>query len=130
MVRLLNFIPKSGKGVNAMRIKALKEKVTATATLLLFSPKTVFANEIQNAINSSNSSSFDNLENFFQRIIDMTEGWIGYFGAFAFITGILIWLATSFSKKYRGMGLACVLTALAALVVWLLLPALVSSLSG
>ncbi len=113
-----------------MRIKALKEKVTATATLLLFSPKTVFANEIQNAINSSNSSSFDNLENFFQRIIDMTEGWIGYFGAFAFITGILIWLATSFSKKYRGMGLACVLTALAALVVWLLLPALVSSLSG
>ena len=112
-----------------MRIKALKEKVTATATLLLFSPKTVFANEIQNAINSSNSSSFDNLENF-QRIIDMTEGWIGYFGAFAFITGILIWLATSFSKKYRGMGLACVLTALAALVVWLLLPALVSSLSG
>ena len=113
-----------------MRIKALKEKVTATATLLLFSPKTVFANEIQNAINSSNSSSFDNLENFFQRIIDMTEGWIGYFGAFAFITGILIWLATSFSKKYRGMVLACVLTALAALVVWLLLPALVSSLSG
>lgn len=76
-----------------MRIKALKEKVTATATLLLFSPKTVFANEIQNAINSSNSSSFDNLENFFQRIIDMTEGWIGYFGAFAFI--------------YRHFNLAC-----------------------
>ena len=65
-----------------MRIKALKEKVTATATLLLFSPKTVFAaNEIQNAINSSKSSSFDNLDNFLQRMVDMADGWIGYVGA-------------------------------------------------
>ena len=77
-----------------MRIKALKEKVTATATLLLFSPKTVFAaNEIQNAINSSKSSSFDNLDNFLQRMVDMADGWIGYVGAFAFTTSILIWLA-------------------------------------
>ena len=113
-----------------MKIKALKEKAAVVTTLLLVSPKTVFASEIQNAIDSADASSFDNLENFFQRIVDMTEGWIGYFGAFAFITGILIWLATSFSKKYRGMGLACVLTAFAALVVWLLLPALVSSLNG
>ena len=60
-----------------MRIKALKEKVTATATLLLFSPKTVFAaNEIQNAINSSKSSSFDNLDNFLQRMVDMADGCI------------------------------------------------------
>lgn len=113
-----------------MRIKALKEKVTATATLLLFSPKTVFASEIQNAINNSKSSSFDNLENFLQRMVDMAEGWIGYFGAFAFTTSILIWLATSFTKKHRWLGFTCILAALAALVVWLLLPAIISSISG
>ena len=111
-----------------MRIKALKEKVTATATLLLFSPKTVFAaNEIQNAINSSKSSSFDNLDNFLQRMVDMADGWIG---AFAFTTSILIWLATSFTKKHRWLGFTCILTALAALIVWLLLPAIISSISG
>ena len=114
-----------------MRIKALKEKVTATATLLLFSPKTVFAaNEIQNAINSSKSSSFDNLDNFLQRMVDMADGWIGYVGAFAFTTSILIWLAPSFTKKHRWLGFTCILTALAALIVWLLLPAIISSISG
>ena len=117
--------------MNAIRIKALKEKVTATATLLLFSPKTVFAaNEIQNAINSSKSSSFDNLDNFLQRMVDMADGWIGYVGAFAFTTSILIWLATSFTKKHRWLGFTCILTALAALIVWLLLPAIISSISG
>ncbi len=113
-----------------MKIKAFREKMGATVTLLLFSPKTVFASEIQKAIESADVSSFDNLENFFQKIIDMTEGWIGYFGAFAFIAGILICLATAPSKKLRGVGYGCIAAAFAALLIWLLLPAILNALSS
>ena len=113
-----------------MKIEKMKEKIAAAGTLLLLTPKTVFASEIQEAIESADVSSFESLESFFQWVIDTTEGWIGYFGAFAFIAGILICLATAPTKKLRGLGYGCLAAAFGAIVIWLLLPALLTAMSG
>lgn len=113
-----------------MKIKKIKEKMAATVTLLLLTPKTVFANEIQKAIESADVSSFESLESFFAWVVETTEGWIGYFGAFAFIAGILICLATAPSKKLRGLGYGCIIAAIGAILIWLLLPAFLTAMSG
>lgn len=113
-----------------MKIKMIKEKITAAIILLLLIPKTVFANEIQKAIESADVSSFESLESFFEWVIDTTEGWIAYFGAFAFISGILICLATAPTKKLRGVGYGCLAAAFGAIIIWLLLPALLTAMSG
>lgn len=113
-----------------MGIKNFKEKAAATMTLLLMAPKTVFASEIQDAIENADVSSFENVEGFFQWVVDTTEGWIGYFGAFAFVAGILICLATAPSKKLRGVGYGCIAAAFGAILLWLLLPAILNALNG
>lgn len=110
-----------------MKIKKWKEKLFATTTAIMLLPQTVYASEIQKAIQNSNTASFQSFEDFMKLIVEWLEGNVAWLGAFAFLAGIIICFACAPLKKYRGAGYACLGAAAAAFVIWLLLPTLITT---
>ena len=113
-----------------MNMKKYGNLVLMLAAGVVLLLQNVYASEIQKAIESSSTASFESFEAFMAMIIGWLEGNVAYLGAFAFLVGILICFAGAPLKKYRGAGYACLGAAAVAFMLWLLLPTLITTFGG
>lgn len=109
-----------------MSIKNLKEKIATTAVMVMMLPQTVFASEIQKAIESSKKADFDSMTGFVGMINMELENMIAYAGAFALLAGVVLCLFGAPFKKLRYVGYGCLGAAAIALIIYLLLPTFIT----
>ena len=115
-----------------IKMKRWKEIVITAASTVMMLPTTVFANSdsIQKAIQNANQAELSSIDDFFKALASSANGLIPIVATVALLVGILISLAASPFKKYRGMGVAAVVFVFGLLVLLWMLPELISLFSG
>lgn len=113
-----------------MSIKGLKEKLAVTAAMIMAAPQTVFASEIQKAIKSSSKATFDSIDSVWAKLITYAEAWIPPAATLALLIGVLVAFVCAPLKKYRGFGLGCIVFSIALLLLYLLLPTIITMLTA
>ncbi len=113
-------------------MKKWKEFLTMTLTTMFMMPMTAWANStnIQNAIQGASSASFDSIEGFFGDLIKVATNLIPPVATLALLIGVLVSFLCAPLKKYRGVGLGCIVFGVLLLILYLFLPTIINMLSG
>lgn len=95
-------------------------------------PMTVWANStnIQNAIQGASSANFSSIEDFFNELIKVATNLIPPVATLALLIGVLVSFLCAPLKKYRGVGLGCIVFGVLLLILYLFLPTIINMLAG
>lgn len=113
-------------------MKKWKEFLTMTITTILMMPMTAWANStnIQDAIQGASSANFDSIEGFFGDLIKVATNLIPPVATLALLIGVLVSFLCAPLKKYRGVGLGCIVFGVLLLILYLFLPTIINMIAG
>lgn len=113
--------------------KRWKVFLTMTMVIMMMMPMTAWAKsstDIQNAIQGASSANFDSIEGFFGDLIKIATNLIPPVATLALLIGVLVAFLCAPLKKYRGVGLGCIVFGVLLLLLYLFLPTIINMLSG
>lgn len=122
------------KDDKVMKTIMKKGKLFLTMTMLtMMMPTTAWAKsstDIQDAIQGASSANFDSIEGFFGDLIKVATNLIPPVATLALLIGVLVAFLCAPLKKYRGVGLGCIVFGVLLLLLYLFLPTIINMLSG
>lgn len=119
------------EGGDSMKILQKQKAITASVVglMLLAVPKTVWAANIQQAIQSSSNAIFSNLDAFVAKLIKVATSLIPPVATLALLIGVLVAFVCTPLKKYRGFDLGCIAFSIILLLLYLFLPTIITMLT-